>query len=82
LAVGRRLVTAVSKGQDHEDHLALRALLNGVQRNRQAHPRGMPLAVPPHLMTTLWALLAGVPLMLGIGIGSEIRQPLGYAMVG
>jgi hypothetical protein len=33
-------------------------------------------------MTTLCALLAGVPLMLGTGTGSEIRQPLGYAMVG
>jgi hydrophobic/amphiphilic exporter-1 (mainly G- bacteria), HAE1 family len=28
------------------------------------------------------ALLAGVPLMLGSGTGSEMRQPLGYAMVG
>jgi hydrophobic/amphiphilic exporter-1 (mainly G- bacteria), HAE1 family len=27
-------------------------------------------------------LLGGVPLMLGAGTGSEIRQPLGYAMVG
>jgi multidrug efflux pump subunit AcrB len=34
------------------------------------------------LMTTLAALLGGVPLMLGTGIGSEIRQPLGYAIVG
>jgi HAE1 family hydrophobic/amphiphilic exporter-1 len=33
-------------------------------------------------MTTLCALLAGVPLMLGTGTGSEIRQPLGYAIVG
>jgi hydrophobe/amphiphile efflux-1 (HAE1) family protein len=36
----------------------------------------------PILMTTLCAALAGVPLMLGTGTGSEIRQPLGYAMVG
>ena len=36
----------------------------------------------PILMTTLAALLAGVPLMLGTGTGSELRQPLGYAMVG
>ena len=28
------------------------------------------------------ALLGGVPLMLGAGAGSEIRQPLGYAIVG
>ena len=36
----------------------------------------------PILMTTLAALLGGVPLMLGTGTGAEIRQPLGYAMVG
>jgi multidrug efflux pump subunit AcrB len=36
----------------------------------------------PILMTTMCALLAGVPLMLGTGTGSEIRRPLGYAMVG
>jgi multidrug efflux pump len=28
------------------------------------------------------ALLGGVPLMLGTGTGSEIRQPLGYTIVG
>ena len=33
-------------------------------------------------MTTLCALLGGVPLMLGTGTGSEIRQPLGLAIVG
>jgi len=27
-------------------------------------------------------MLGGVPLMLGTGAGSELRQPLGYAMVG
>jgi HAE1 family hydrophobic/amphiphilic exporter-1 len=36
----------------------------------------------PILMTTMAALLGGVPLMLGSGAGSEIRQPLGYAIVG
>lgn len=36
----------------------------------------------PILMTTMAALLAGVPLMLGHGTGSELRQPLGYAIVG
>ena len=34
------------------------------------------------MMTTAAALLAGVPLALGNGTGSEMRQPLGYAMVG
>jgi multidrug efflux pump subunit AcrB len=36
----------------------------------------------PILMTTMAAMLAGVPMMLGTGAGSEIRQPLGYAIVG
>ncbi|MGA9267080.1 MAG: efflux RND transporter permease subunit, partial [Rhodomicrobium sp.] len=33
-------------------------------------------------MTTMAALLGAVPLMVGTGTGSEIRQPLGYAIVG
>jgi hydrophobe/amphiphile efflux-1 (HAE1) family protein len=36
----------------------------------------------PIMMTTAAALLAGVPLAIGNGAGSEMRQPLGYAMVG
>jgi multidrug efflux pump len=36
----------------------------------------------PIMMTTMAALLAGLPLALGSGIGSEIRRPLGIAMVG
>jgi HAE1 family hydrophobic/amphiphilic exporter-1 len=36
----------------------------------------------PILMTTLAAMLGAVPLMVGTGTGSEIRQPLGYAIVG
>jgi multidrug efflux pump len=36
----------------------------------------------PILMTTLAALFAGIPLAFGTGIGSELRRPLGIAMVG
>jgi len=36
----------------------------------------------PILMTTLAALLGALPLMLGHGVGSELRQPLGVVMVG
>jgi HAE1 family hydrophobic/amphiphilic exporter-1 len=36
----------------------------------------------PILMTTLAAMLGAAPLMIGTGTGSEIRQPLGYAIVG
>ncbi len=36
----------------------------------------------PIMMTTMAAMLGGVPLMFSHGTGSELRQPLGYAMVG
>ena len=36
----------------------------------------------PILMTTLAALLGALPLMLGTGVGSELRHPLGITMVG
>ncbi|MGA7295033.1 MAG: efflux RND transporter permease subunit [Terriglobales bacterium] len=36
----------------------------------------------PIMMTTMAALLGGIPLAFGRGIGSEIRRPLGIAMVG
>ena len=36
----------------------------------------------PIMMTTFAAMLGGVTLMLGHGTGSELRQPLGYSMVG
>ena len=36
----------------------------------------------PIMMTTMAALLAGLPLALGTGIGAELRRPLGIAMVG
>ncbi|KTB69830.1 acriflavine resistance protein B [Pseudomonas viridiflava ICMP 13104] len=36
----------------------------------------------PIMMTTIAALLGALPLMLGFGVGSELRQPLGIAVVG
>jgi hydrophobic/amphiphilic exporter-1 (mainly G- bacteria), HAE1 family len=48
----------------------------------EAIRRAAVMRFRPIMMTTMAALLGGVPLMLGQGTGSEIRQPLGYAMVG
>jgi HAE1 family hydrophobic/amphiphilic exporter-1 len=48
----------------------------------EAIRRAALLRFRPIIMTTMAAILGGVPLMLGHGTGSEIRQPLGYAMVG
>jgi multidrug efflux pump len=58
-----------------------------VERNQGRSPeesiyQACVLRFRPILMTTMAALLGGVPLMLGTGTGSEIRQPLGYAIVG
>jgi multidrug efflux pump len=36
----------------------------------------------PIFMTTMAAMLSGIPLMIGTGAGSELRRPLGFAMVG
>jgi HAE1 family hydrophobic/amphiphilic exporter-1 len=49
---------------------------------REAIRKAAILRFRPIMMTTMAALLGGVPLMLGTGTGAEIRQPLGYAMVG
>jgi HAE1 family hydrophobic/amphiphilic exporter-1 len=48
----------------------------------QAIYKGCLIRFRPIMMTTMAAMLGGIPLMLGTGTGSEIRQPLGYAMVG
>jgi HAE1 family hydrophobic/amphiphilic exporter-1 len=48
----------------------------------QAMRKAALLRFRPIMMTTAAALLGAVPLMLGHGAGAEIRQPLGYAMVG
>jgi len=44
--------------------------------------RACLLRFRPIMMTTMAALLGGVPLMLGSGTGAELRQPLGYSIVG
>jgi multidrug efflux pump len=49
---------------------------------REAITQACLLRFRPILMTTLSALLAALPLMLGSGVGSELRNPLGLTMVG
>ncbi|MCA0188087.1 MAG: MdtB/MuxB family multidrug efflux RND transporter permease subunit [Proteobacteria bacterium] len=49
---------------------------------REAIFQACLLRFRPILMTTLAALLGALPLMLGTGVGSELRQPLGITMVG
>jgi hydrophobic/amphiphilic exporter-1 (mainly G- bacteria), HAE1 family len=59
-------------GAEREEHLAPEAAI------RQA----CLLRFRPIMMTTMAAILGALPLMLGHGTGSEMRQPLGYCMVG
>jgi multidrug efflux pump len=49
---------------------------------REAIYQASLLRFRPILMTTMSALLAALPLMLGTGVGSELRHPLGITMVG
>jgi len=49
---------------------------------REAITQACLLRFRPILMTTFSALLAALPLMLGSGVGSELRNPLGITMVG
>jgi len=61
---------------------ALEAERNEGKTPQDAIYQASLLRFRPILMTTMAALLAGLPLALGTGIGSELRRPLGIAMVG
>ena len=52
------------------------------QPAREAIEQACLLRFRPILMTTMAALLGGVPLAFGHGVGSELREPLGVAIVG
>jgi multidrug efflux pump len=49
---------------------------------REAIHQAALLRFRPILMTTFAALFAAVPLMLGMGMGAELRRPLGLAIFG
>jgi multidrug efflux pump subunit AcrB len=61
---------------------ALDAQRNQLMAPREAIRKACLLRFRPIMMTTMAALLGGLPLIIGTGTGSELRQPLGAAMVG
>jgi multidrug efflux pump len=61
---------------------ALQAERTGGKSTTEAIFEASQLRFRPIMMTTLCALFAGIPLAFGSGIGSELRRPLGLAMVG
>jgi multidrug efflux pump len=61
---------------------ALEAEREGHKTSTEAIFEASILRFRPIMMTTMAALLGGIPLAVGHGIGSELRRPLGIAMVG
>jgi multidrug efflux pump len=61
---------------------ALEAERKGGKNATDAIYEASLLRFRPIMMTTMAALLSGIPLAFGSGIGSELRKPLGVAMVG
>ncbi|MGP0071904.1 MAG: efflux RND transporter permease subunit [Bryobacteraceae bacterium] len=61
---------------------ALDAERNQGMEPREAIYQACLLRFRPIMMTTMAALLGGLPLALGTGVGSELRRPLGITMVG
>jgi multidrug efflux pump len=61
---------------------ALEAERNDGKSSTDAVYEASLLRFRPIMMTTMAALLGGIPLAVGSGIGSELRRPLGICMVG
>ncbi|HSD42948.1 MAG TPA: MdtB/MuxB family multidrug efflux RND transporter permease subunit [Burkholderiales bacterium] len=76
------LIGIVKKNAIMMIDFALDAERNEGKTPREAIFQACLLRFRPILMTTLAALFAALPLMLGSGVGSELRQPLGLVMVG
>ena len=76
------LIGIVKKNAIMMIDFALHAVRNEGKAPREAIYEAALLRFRPILMTTLAAMLAGLPLIFGGGMGSELRAPLGIAIVG
>jgi len=76
------LIGIVKKNAIMMIDFAIDAERNGGKSPREAIHQAALLRFRPILMTTLAALFAALPLMLGWGEGSELRRPLGVAIFG
>ncbi|NJD06285.1 MAG: multidrug efflux RND transporter permease subunit [Methylococcaceae bacterium] len=76
------LIGIVKKNAIMMNDFALVAERNQGKPPEEAIVQACLLRFRPILMTTLAALLGALPLMLGSGVGSELRHPLGITMVG
>jgi multidrug efflux pump len=76
------LIGIVKKNAIMMIDFALDAQRNGGLAPREAIYQASLLRFRPILMTTMAALLGALPLMISFGAGSELRRPLGVAIVG
>ena len=76
------LIGIVKKNAIMMIDFALEAERSEGKTPREAIYQACLLRFRPILMTTMAALLGALPLMLGTGVGSELRHPLGLTMVG
>jgi multidrug efflux pump len=76
------LIGIVKKNGIMIEDFALEAERHHGKSSRDAIFEASMLRFRPIMMTTMAALLGGIPLALGTGYGSELRRPLGIAMVG
>jgi len=76
------LIGIVKKNAIMMIDFALDAERNEGKAPRDAIHQACLLRLRPILMTTMAAILGALPLMLGTGTGSELRHPLGIAIVG
>jgi multidrug efflux pump len=76
------LIGIVKKNAIMMIDFALHAERNEGKTAHEAIRQACLLRFRPIMMTTMAALLAALPLMLGTGVGSELRHPLGVSMVG
>ncbi len=76
------LIGIVKKNAIMMIDFALDAERNEGKPPREAIYQACLLRFRPIMMTTLAALLGALPLMLGTGVGSELRRPLGISIVG
>ncbi|BAV47592.1 multidrug efflux system, subunit B [Mesorhizobium loti] len=76
------LIGVVKKNAIMMIDFALDAQRHEGKTPREAIYQACLLRFRPILMTTLAAMLGALPLMLGTGVGSELRHPLGVSIVG
>jgi multidrug efflux pump len=76
------LIGIVKKNAIMMIDFALEAERHGGKSSEEAIYQACLLRFRPIMMTTMAALLGGLPLALGTGMGSELRKPLGITIVG